>query len=113
MTDESELVRHAGAAQHQRHGPRWMLHHPRQPEQDRLHGIPGLALTLWTPEVRREHDAGSGLQAMLESRHDFADPRVVGDCAAVERNVEVGPKEDAPAAEIELDDAELFHGYRD
>ncbi len=62
----------------------------------------GVALALWPPEVRREHDAPTSLERQLDRRQSRPDPRVVGDGGAVERNVEVDAHEDATALDVEL-----------
>jgi hypothetical protein len=61
--------------------------------------------------MRADVDLGRiAIEEQLEGRDRRADPRVVGDASTLERDVQVGPHEDAPPADIGVADrARLPH----
>ena len=61
-------------------------------------------------EMRSENEAATFLDGQAKSRESFADARVIGDDAILERNVEVHADENAFAAKVESVDGELGHG---
>ncbi len=68
--------------------------------RDRREGVLGLGGALGAAEVGADDDAGAGVGQALDRRGRGADAAVVGDGRAVERHVEVGPDEDALAAQV-------------
>ena len=91
----------------QRHGPAEQLAEPRRPRA---------AASTWDracpcgrPRWEARTSDGPALEAVLDRRQGGGDARVVGDAAAVERDVEVHPQEDALAGALDLVDALLRH----
>ena len=60
--------------------------------------------------MRSEDQAGAFLNGHAQCGERFANARVVGDDAVLERDVEVHADKNALAAEIEIIDGELVHG---
>jgi len=46
---------------------------------------------------------------VLDRRHGGPDPRIIGDLAALERDVEVHPHQHPFALDVDIVDSELFH----
>ncbi len=70
---------------------------------DRAQGVAVLGRALRTAEVRRHDHPRPGLGQGADGRDAGADPAVVGDGRAVERDVEVGADQDALALDTLLD----------
>jgi hypothetical protein len=68
---------------------------------------------LGTAEVRGEDDAGLAAQSVLDGGNGFADARVVGDDAVLERDVEVDADQNTFAGEVEVADGQLRHCEKD
>ena len=71
-----------------------------EPLSHRRQGVLRVGLAAWTAEVGEHDQAGSGGQQVLQGREAGADPAVVGDPRAVERDVEVGAHQDSLAVEV-------------
>jgi hypothetical protein len=61
--------------------------------------------------MRSEDQAAAFLNSEAERGECFANARVVGDDPVFERDVEVHTDENALAAEFEVVDGELIHGF--
>ena len=82
--------------------------HP-QTLRHRLEAHPGIWLSLGTSEMRRQNQARSMTQSVLDGRQGFADARIVHHSAIFERNVKVDPHENAVTVERKITDRQLGH----
>ena len=80
-----------------------------QPLADRPQAEPVLDLAVGPAEVAREDDPRAVGEEGRDRRQGGPDPRVVGDLAVGERDVEVDAHEDALARGVEVADRQLFH----
>src|SRR5580704_1697919 len=71
----------------------------------------GIRTALGASEMRGDYQAGALLNGKAQRRDGFANARVVGYDAVLERDVEVNADEDALAAEVEIVDGEFVHGF--
>ena len=82
-----------------------------QPLADRPHRERRVDLALGPAEVRDEDQGGAALAQQLDRRQRRPDPRVVGDAAAVERDVEVDPDQHPLAGDVGVADARLGEAH--
>ena len=80
-----------------------------QPLPDRPQAQAVLDLAVRTAEVAGQDDRGAALQQGVDGRDGGPDPRVVGDLAVRQRDVEVDADEDAFAGDVDVADGELVH----
>ena len=71
-----------------------------QPVRDRSQGQVRTVLALGPTQVSADDDTCARVAKIADGRQAGADPAVVGDALVLERDVEIGPDEDAPAAEV-------------
>ena len=91
------------------------MHGTLQPEElaqtlgDRPQAEAVLDLAVGPPEVAGQDHPGALAEEGPDRRDRRPDPRVVGDLAVLERDVEVDPDEDALAGRVDVADGELVH----
>ena len=66
--------------------------------------------SFWPAEVRSEHETRASFDGKPQRGQCLADARVVGDAAAIERDVEIHADENALAAHFEIANGEFVHG---
>ena len=100
------LRRRADAVVDELHGPSEQL---REVTCDGRQAELRVRLSLRPTEMAGEDDGGAAIERVSNRRQRRRDPRVVGDPAVLQRNVEVDANEDALALEVEVLDRELRH----
>ena len=84
------------------HGTAQQLGHPVGHRAERQRRV---GLSLGPAEVRSGDHRGATIEQQLDGGQRRPDPRVVGDPAVLQRDVEVGSHEDAPAGHVQVVDA--------
>ena len=101
------LRRRADAVVDELHGPSEQL---REVTCDGRQAELRVRLSLRPAEVAGEDDRGAALERVSNRRQRRRDPRVLGDPAVLQRNVEVDAGEDTLALEVEVLNRQLRHG---
>jgi len=87
-------------------------HEAAQDLADRPQAQAVLDLSVRSTEMARQDDLGALGQEGVDRRDRRTDPRVVGDLAVGERDVEVDTDEDALARGVEVANGQLVHRFR-
>src|SRR4051812_10100649 len=71
-----------------------------QASRDRREAVLRVGSALRPAQMGADYDLGSGVDQGTDLRHARADPAVIGDLSVLERDVEIGPDEDAFAGDV-------------
>ena len=73
-----------------------------EPRADRRQRVPEVLLTSRATEMCADNDSGTPVQQRGQGGQACPDATVIGDAVAVERHVEVGADQDAPARDRQV-----------